>query len=875
MKAASERWFWLLLRLYPADFRDEMGEALVEAYGSRARDASQRGRIQLAGVWFAALWDSLRNGLGERLRPAVAWRRSGDWGRDMERVRRRLIRRPLFLAAVLGTLTVGLGTFAVVYTAVDKILLEPLPYSNPEDLYMIWGIQGDQGHLMDTGPEIAALQEAGGAIDAAAAFQFTARTLVPPEGGDAMRIPALIVSPNLLELLGVRTALGRGFRPEDAGSKAAVLADGLWRRLGGDPAIAGRTVRLSGRTYTVIGVMPPGFQFGGCCAVPSSQPDIYATIPENLSTMGPNDSRYHAVIRARHGAKPEEVDRAVREIGRLVGNRDRTGRVVFPAGLHKEMVEKVRPVLLALSFAAAFLLLVLTVNLASLLLARAAERERELAVSRALGASWPAVVRATLIEGGLLGLLGGGAGGIAGIWGTRLLVALGPADLPRRETIALDRGDAAVVIGVGVLLGLLAAILPAIWTARVSMASLLSNSAVRGGASSSRMRRGLIVVQVAISLVLLTAGGLVVRSFERLLAVDPGYQPGGLLTFRLGLNMLGDTSEAYAFLDRLEAELRALPGVTAVGGTDRLPTMGPMNVPGIAFPSAPGNTGDPQRDEPSVARIFTHGNYVEAMGMRVLEGRSLEARRGDGPREALIDRHLAEQFYPGRSPLGVVADTHDRKVIIVGVVDQARLSDLHEDDRTRHLIVRAEEYNGPVPDLYAVRTRGKPLSLVQDVRAVVRGLDSRVAVSEVRTMEEIVADARSEERISAVLIAGLALGALLLVAMGLFGMISGSVTRRRGELAVRLALGATHGRVIRLVVGEGTRLLALGLLIGYPGTYLAGSALQGLLVGVPPDDGPTLTAVAIGLAAVALLACYLGARRVTAIDPGRLLNEGG
>jgi hypothetical protein len=284
----SERWFRFLLRLYPPDFRDEMGGAMVAAYLDRAREAN--GLPGIAGVWLAALWDSVRNGLGERVRPAVAWRRPGDWGRDMERVSRRLIQKPLFLAAVLGTLTVGLGTFAVVYTAVDKILLEPLPYKNPEDLYMIWGIAGDQPHLMDTGPEIVALQEAGGAIEAAAGFRYTARTLMPPSGGDAMRIPALIVSPNLFDLLGVDAALGRGFRPEEAVGTYVVLTDRLWKQLGGNPAIVGRTIRLSDELYTVIGVMPPGFQFSGSLAAPSSQPDIYATIPENLATMGPTTS---------------------------------------------------------------------------------------------------------------------------------------------------------------------------------------------------------------------------------------------------------------------------------------------------------------------------------------------------------------------------------------------------------------------------------------------------------------------------------------------------------------------------------------------------------------------------------------------------------
>jgi predicted lysophospholipase L1 biosynthesis ABC-type transport system permease subunit len=242
--------------------------------------------------------------------------------------------------------------------------------------------------------------------------------------------------------------------------------------------------------------------------------------------------------------------------------------------------------------------------------------------------------------------------------------------------------------------------------------------------------------------------------------------------------------------------------------------------------------------------------------------------------EALIDGQLAKQFFPGSSPLGAMIECDGKLLTIVGVVEQARLNDLYQDGRPQ-LVVRAEDYSGRRPWLYVVRTDRDPHSLISEVQGAIRQIDRRVPVSDVHTMDEIVAERRSRERISAVLLAGLALGALLLVAMGLFGMVSGSVARRRGELAVRLALGATHGRVIRLVVGEGARLLLLGLVAGLPGVYLAGEALKGFLIGVPPDDAPTLAAVAAGLVAVALLACYLAARRVTGITPGQLLREGG
>jgi putative ABC transport system permease protein len=875
----SKTWFRLLLRLYPPDFRDGMGHALVETYQDRVHEAlGSGGSLRIASVWWAALRDSLRNGLGERLRPAVSWRRAGDWGRDFEKVSRRFLQKPLFLMAVLATLTVGLGTFAVVYIAVDEILIEPLPYPNSEDLYMVWGKERDLNHLMITGPEIAGLQKSGGMIEAAAALQYGSTTVLADANSDAMRIPAMAVSANLFDLLGVRPELGRGFRPEEEGPnapKVVVLNHGLWQRLGGDPAIIGAELKLSGEPYTVIGVMPPAFLFSGARSAPASKPDIYVPFEVNLAALPLGNSNFHAVIRVRHGARPEEVHRAVDAVGRFVDEgKLKWDRTISPIGLHTEMVDEIRPVLLALGFAAVFLVLVLMVNLASLLLARAAEREREFAVARAVGANGAAAVRSILTEGGLLGLLGGVAGVLAGAWGTRLLVTLGPLDLPRRETISLDWKVGLVVVAVGIVLGLAAAVMPAVWAARVPLASLVSSSAVRGSAGSSRMRRALIVVQVALSLVLLSTGGLVVRSFERLLSADPGFNAEGVLTFNLGLSVFDELGDSFAFQDRADAAIRALPGVTAVSSTNRLPLAGLVEVPLIRMPGAPGNTGDPERDSRTAAQLFVRPGYVKAIGMRLLQGRDFEEVRRESVREALIDRHLAQQFFPNSSPLGApIVIGKDPAMTIVGVVDQARLSNIHSDDRNPHIMVRAEDYRRR-PVYYVVRADRDPLALVPEIRKAIRQIDHRVAVSEVKTMKEIIAEELSEARISAVMIAGLALGALLLVAMGLFGVISGAVARRRGELAVRIALGATHDRVIRLVVVEGLRLVALGLLLGLPGIYISGQAVQGLLIEISPFDTPTLAAVVIVFFAVALIACYLAARRVTTIEPERLLREG-
>jgi putative ABC transport system permease protein len=880
----SERWFRLLLRLYPVDFRDEMGPPLVEAYTDRAREVLERGSaIRLAGLWTRALVDSLRSGPGERLRPAASWRRAGNWGRDIELASRRLVRAPALTAAMLGTLIVGLGAFAVVYTIVDKILVEPMPYRDPDDLYFVFRdyrafFNFDRGWL--GGPDVAELQKAGGVIESVAGLARQVVTFSGRDGDAPIQIAVMVASPNLFELLGVPPALGRGFAPNEVGPgrpAVIVLTHGLWTRLGADPAIVGRDVRLNGQPYTVIGVMPSHFAFVRNASLGTAQPaDAYIPFDIHLAEMNPNNGSYSGVIRARRGTPPQGVVAAVDAVGRTVDARDFKGRglKLYPVGLKADLVVGVRPVLVVLALASVFLVLMLMVNLASVLLARAAEREHEFAVSRALGADGAAIVRATLVEGGLIGVAGGLAAAAAAIWGTRALLALAPLNLPRREAVAVDWQVAAVVVMVGALLGFAAATPPAAWASRASLPSLLAASAVRGGGGQGRMRRGMVVVQVALSLVLLSAGGLVFRSFERLLRADPGFRPDGLLAARVPLPsaLIPETGDALALQDRIHQALAAIPGVTGVTAVDATPLSAGANQTTIRIPGAPGNTGDADRDAPLVDYIGARASYVEVMGLRLVAGRAFDQVRRAGVHEALIDEHLARQFFPTGNPLGAaIPFGNDRRLTVVGVVEQARLYDVHQDGRAQ-LVVRAEDW-GYRSLSFVVRTEGDPARIAPDVRAAIRRIDSRLAVADVRTLTEVVADSLRERRISAVLVAGFAIGALLLAAMGLFGVVSASVTRRRHELAVRLALGADHGRVLRHVLEEGSRLVAIGVLLGIPGMYAASGLVRNVIVGISPWDPATLAAVAACLAAVALAACYLPARRVLRIEPAQSLRQ--
>jgi putative ABC transport system permease protein len=693
-----------------------------------------------------------------------------------------------------------------------------------------------------------------------------------------MEIAVTRTSPNLFDVLGVAPALGRGFAADEVGpgrEQVMVLTHGLWTRLGADPNIVGSDVRLQGRPFRVIGVLPPEFTFvRNEPAGPPQHVDAYIPFAVHLAETNASGA-YSALIRARRGAAPDAVAAAVAAVGRTIDARDFTGRglTLYPVGLKADVVSRIRPALVVLGAAALLLVFMLMVNLASLLLARVAQREHEVAVSRALGANTLAIVRSTLLEGGFLGAAGGALGAVVAIWGTRALVAVAPLDLPRRDAIAIDWRIGATVIAVGALLGLVAAAMPAAWSARTSLSTLLAGSAVRGGGGHGRLRRAMIVAQVALSLVLLSSGALVVRSFDRLLRTDPGFRADGVFTIRLRRppEFFPQWKDAVAFQDRVLKALVTIPGVTGASAATGLPLTPATAQTMIRIPGAPGNTGDAARDAVLTDLIAVAANYVEVMGMQVVAGRSFTESPPEGINEVLIDTVLARRFFPDGSAVGAKIPFDKESATIIGVVNQARLYDLHADGRPQ-MLVRVEGF-GTRALSFVMRTTREPRSLLPDVRAAVRGIDPRVPIADPRSMDEIVEQALSQQRTSAVLISAFAIGALLLAAMGLVGVVSGSVTRRRHELALRLAVGADHGRLLRLVLGEGAALVALGVLIGAPCIYLAGNLIRGVLVGVSPTEPLTFVAVTLGLGLVTMGACYLPARRVLKIDPAQALRQ--
>src|SRR6266511_2218792 len=755
--------------------------------------------------------------------------------------------------------------------AVQKILIDPMPYKDPGDLYYVWR---DYGPITDVkrgslaGTDIVELQKTNGVIEAAAGLApFLGGVFSLREGAEPIEIAVTWTSPNLFDLLGVTPALGRSFAPDEiaprfvpgeigpAPGQVIILTHQLWKRLGADPGIVGMDVRLQGRPFTVIGVAPPDFTFvRNDASAPPQRVDAYIPIGD-LARTNPRDGGYAGLIRARHGASPAAVAAAVNAVGRAIDARDFNSRglKLYPVGLKADVISRIRPALVVLGAAGLVLVFMLMVNLASVLIARAAQREHEVAVSRALGANTIAIVRSTLLEGGLLGLAGGALSALGAIWGTRALVAL-------------------AVIAVGALLGVLAAAPPAAWAARASLSSLLAGSAVRGGGGQGRLRRSLIVAQVALSLVLLSSGALVMRSFERLLRADPGFRSDGVFTVRVRTppEFFPQTGDAIAFQDRVQRALAAIPGVTGASAASALPLTATTFQTTITIPGAPGNSGDAERDKALTDMIAVRANYVEVMGMRLIEGRTFTEFRQNDVTEVMIDTAIARRFFPDGNAIGATIQLGERSFTIIGVFNQARLYDVHADGRPQ-ILVRAEL--GFRPLFYVMRTTREPHSLLPEVQSAVHRIDPRVAVGDPRAMDDIVQVSLSPQTIGGALISAFAVGALLLAAMGLFGVVSGSVTRRRHELAIRVALGADHGRVLRLILKEGALLVMAGLLIGAPGIYVANRMIRGLLVGVSPSDPLTLLAAALGLLLVTMVTCYVPARRALRIEPAQLLRH--
>ncbi|MDQ3995983.1 MAG: ABC transporter permease [Gemmatimonadota bacterium] len=791
---------------------------------------------------------------------------------DLRYAARSFTRRPSFTLAVVLTLAVGIGANSAIFSVVNGVLLRPLPYAAQDRLATVFGRYVESGRTSFSYPDFNDLREQATSFERIAAYGSSGVTLTGVD--EPERLQNGLTVGDLFGVLGVRPLLGRTFRPEDekyGSHRVAILSHRLWtRRFAGDPNVVGRVMNLSGNPYVVVGVAPPTMR------VPSSA-DLWIPFAVNPTNRPPaRRSEFLGVIgRLKAGVSVARARADVAAVARRLAQAYPETNANFFTGvslLRDEVVGPIRPALIVFMTAVGLVLLVACGNVANLMLARAAARTREIAVRVSLGAGRTRLVRQLLTESLLLALAGGVLGLALAAWGVSALKAMRPGNIPRIEEIALDWRVVAFTLGVAALTGLVFGLAPALQAARGDVrGALQAGGRGASGGALDRLRGALVASQVAFALVLLVGAGLLIKSFARLQDVDPGLRPDNLLTFRISLpasRYPSDTTRRLLF-GALEERLAALPGATSVAAVTNLPIGGDYpyasffiegvteRVPGVMQDAVPlGVTPD----------------YLRTLGIRLRGGRAFTPQ--DGPtssRVALVNAEMARRFWRGKNPIGsriTMGDPQDTSAIwrtVVGVIENTRLESLDRDPYPQ-MVFPAAQYDRGTMD-FAIRTSVPPASLIPAVRREVRVLDRDLPLYYVKTMDERLSEVVAQPKVNLVVLGAFAALALLIAAVGTYGVMAYAVAQRTRELGIRVALGASGERVVRLVVRQGMVPALVGVGIGLVGAALGARLLASLLYGVGTHDVPTFATAVAALGAVALAACYIPARRAANADP--------
>jgi predicted permease len=801
----------------------------------------------------------------------------------------RMLRKcPGFTIVAVLTLALGIGANTAIFSVVNGVLLRSMPYTDPSHLALVWNDYGNQGQSLPavSPPDFKDYRERSRLIEFAGASGTPGGTLMlddPGGGGNRpQQFDMATVTPNFFSLLGVTPALGRNFTTEEAainGPRVVILSNRLWRStFHSDPELIGRTIQLNGLPSTVVGILPQGFRLllppeafllkDSDLWIP--QQLNYAVFPRNLTFLSVFGRVKPGVTMAQAQAEMDGIAEQLRnenEVHKESGLRIRVVPLQF------DVVKNVRPTLLTLLAAVGFVLLIACGNVANLLLARATGREREMAVRSALGASRSRLVRQIMIESVLIAVLGGIAGLLVANWGLSALIALHPAGLPRLADIRIDGAVLGFTLGACVLTALLFGLIPAMQAIRVNLNDTLKDAA--RGSSEGRgqnVRRLLVVSEFALSLVLLIGAGLLIRSFVALQRVQPGFNPDRVISFGVTIpgNRYPNNQDISRFVHELELKMAALPSVQSVGSTFQLPLTGS----GAQMPYAY-NAETSQKWESISAdwRPITPG-FFPTVGARLLEGRNFtDVDDMNHPLVLIVDDMLARQAWPNESAVGKKLEVEllSRKdnprvhAIVVGVVAHLRSHDLMRNVREQIYIPHSQETFGRMA--VVIKVSGDLGTVMKQVEQQVRALDPGIAVHDLKPLENYVDDARAPMRFNLILIGIFGAIALTLASVGLYGVMAYSVTQRSHELGIRIAVGASQRDILRLVLGQGVRLTLMGAGVGLLASLLVTRALASLLFGVSVTDPVTFITVPIVLAAVAMLACYLPARRAMGVDP--------
>lgn len=790
---------------------------------------------------------------------------------DLRFALRQLLKSPGFAAVAVLTLALGIGANTAIFSFVNAVLLRPLPFKEPEKLVVMYenNVERDWHKNAVAAPVLGEWRQRNQTFDGLAAYQPQVTILTG--NGQPESLLGGTYSANIFSLLGIRPMLGRGFLPEEetfGKHFVAVLSHGLWsRRFGGDPNAIGRTIELDGESYQVVGIMPPRTSF------PDGGVQIWTPLAFSPDRLRQRHNHSYTVYGR---LKPSVTLAQARADMDLVANRltetdpENKGWGVEVYPLQEIMVGKSRTVLLVLLGAVGLVLLIACANIANLLLARAAARSREFAIRAALGAGRGQIVRQLLVESLLLAGLGGVTGLALGQGALTLLIRFSPPDLPRLwEGISLDGTTLAFTLGVTLVTGVVFGLAPALQTAHSALSSDLNDSS-RGSSASHQRRRiraGLVVGEMAISLILLVGAGLLIRSFGQLLSQPLGFVPEHVVTMDFGLpdKTYPDRADKIRFFDQLLAQTRALPGVESAALVLGLPFDGQASSLSVSIFGAP-----PPAPGEAVSAGYSQisSGYFHTLKTPLRQGRDFNGQDRVGVQEVVIvNDSFVKNFKLGDQVLGRHLSLGDgaTNAVIVGVVPDLRRVDVASAPQGE--IYRAASQNNWGSMSLVIRTRREPGDMTRTLRSVVDGLDKSLPIAHPRSLTELVAGTLAERQLSVRLLAGFAGVALLLAAVGLYGVLAFNVTQRRREIGIRMALGAQRADVLRLILHHGMALVVVGMVIGLLGALGLARLLGSLLYEVKPHDPMTFALVPLVLAAVALLACWLPARRAARVDP--------
>jgi len=786
---------------------------------------------------------------------------------DLKHSIRMFSTRPGFTAVVVLTLAISISATTVVFSVVNALLLRSLPYSNPQQLVMLWGVFKSNNKAHASAANFRDWQQQNRSFQSLAAYDTQRMNLIAdrPESVDAA-----LVSANLFPLLGVPPVQGRGFQTEDeqpANNHVAIISEGLWqRRFGSDPAAIGKTLLLDGEGYQVVGVMPAGFSF-------PEKIDLWVPltfVPEELADRSYN----HLVVvgRLRPGVDLRQAQSEMTALTDAQAKQypnENAGRGMHLVTFQEDLVGDIRMALFILAGAVVFVLLIACTNVANLLLARAATRQKDIAIRIGLGASRRRLMQQLLTESLLLALSGGVVGLILAYWGLRVLTTVGPGNIPRLNEVGIDGRVLAFTLLVSLLTGVIFGLKPALQSSKPDFNEWLkegtrSSSGVSG---RKRIRNWLVVTEMALALILLVGAGLLIRSFLRLWQVEPGFNPHNVLTMSVSLSppKYNKHTDLAVFTQRVREQLQTTTGVEAVGVVSQLPFSG-RNF-GLSFTIVGQPPSRPEDTASAYYRSISSG-YLQALGIPLLRGRDFGKHdtRESTP-VALINDSLAKRYFPNEDPIGkqlnIEGQQAPREIVgVIGDVKQIKL----EAEAKSEIYVPFLQF--PVWSMaIVVRTNNEPGQMTSAILQQMSVVDKDQPVFQVKTMDQYLADSMSQRRLSTILLGAFAAIALILAAVGVYSVMSYLVSQQTHEIGIRMALGANQRDIFKLVVGNGMLLSLVGIVLGVTAALFLTRIMASLLYGISATDPLTYILISLVLALVALLACLIPARRALKVDP--------